>query len=332
MSITVELTASPVWFKIASVALAGCSIGVGLWALRRYIWPIKYARLVPMSGKTVVITGANTGIGYAAAKELVSRNARVILACRDMEAAVAAQKSIRNYTKNGEVVVKYLDLASLSSVRNLAREIVTEEDKLDVLINNAGVFQCPLSMTTDGFERQMGVNHLGHFLLTNLLLEKLKESVPSRVVIVSSALHKRGSIDFDNFFLHKGYNKSLAYSNSKLANNLFARSLAAKVQNSGVSVYCLHPGMVATRLDRYISIPAWLRFLLTPFKWILLKSPLEGCQTVLHCATEPDVGTHNGFYYGNCTEESWNPKCLEEDAAEKLWTLSENLTDFHTRK
>uniref|UniRef100_A0A8C5RT60 Retinol dehydrogenase 14 n=1 Tax=Laticauda laticaudata TaxID=8630 RepID=A0A8C5RT60_LATLA len=218
----------------------------------------------PMEGKTAIITGANSGLGRATAAELLRQGARVIMACRDCGRAEEAARELRAEVGlcsrgggecRGELVVHELDLASLSSVRSFCQQVLQEEPRLDVLINNAGIFQCPYMKTEDGFEMQFGVNHLGHFLLTNLLLGLLKSSVPSRIVVVSSKLYKYGEINFDDLNSELSYNKSFAYSRSKLGNILFTRELARRIQNSGVTVNVLHPGIVRTNL-------AWPTFLL----------------------------------------------------------------------
>lgn len=188
---------------------------------------------VSMEGKTVLITGANTGLGKETALELARRKARVILACRSLEKGQQAAEEIRSKVKDAVVVVKSLDLSSLVSVRIFAGEILKEEGRLDVLINNAGVYMDPpVPKTQDGFEMHFGVNHLGHFLLTNLLLDLLEKSCPSRIVVVSSSLSKRARVDFDNIYGEKSHEKVKRqdhmkgpYAQSKLANILFAHEL-----------------------------------------------------------------------------------------------------------
>lgn len=312
------------WWKWCTVGVVGVT-GIGLLALKRYFGATtRYLTNASMLGKTVIITGGNTGIGKATALELVKLNARVILACRDHQKGEAAQKYIQKKTNEGEVIVKTLDLASLASIKKFAEEINRDEPKLDVLINNAGVFQCPFSHTEDGFETQMGVNHLGHFYLTNLLLEKLKKSCPSRVVIVSSSLAKRGELHFDNLNSEKSYDPKKGYSNSKLANNLFARELAKRVEDCDISVSCVHPGMVFTDLGRHVWPSPPLRWLLFPLGWFLLRNPYEGCQTVLYCAAASEMNEKNG-YFGNCKQEPWPLNTLDDGVAKKLWEESERL-------
>ena len=284
-----------------------------------------------MEGKTVIVTGANCGIGEAASLEMARRHARVILACRDVQAADAAVKYIRRYTTNGELVVMKLDLANLASVREFCRKVQDKESRVDVLVNNAGVFQCPYMKTEDGFEMQMGVNHFGHFLLTNLLLDKMQKSTPSRIVVVSSALHKRGTIKFDDINSEKEYNKRKGYSNSKLANVLFSRELSQRLQGKGVNVYCVHPGMVATNLGRHV-MNSLARKLLTPLAVLLgLKTSEEGCQTIVYCAVSQELAEVTDGYFGNCCQEPWTDAGSDLGAAKKLWELSEKMTGLQAK-
>ena len=273
-----------------------------------------------------MITGANSGIGKATALEMAKRGARVIMACRDEEKASQTEIDIRRVTASGQLVKKHIDLASFSSIREFAADILKSEARIDVLVNNAGLFQCPYNHTQDGLEMQMGVNHFGHFLLTNLLLDKLQASSPSRIVIVSSSLHKYAKLDFRNINSEKGYDKKLAYNNSKLANNFFARELSQKLDGTGVSVYCMHPGVVWTNLGRYKPIPHLLKPVVYPLAKMLLKTPWQGCQTVMYCACAEELEGVRGRYYGNCQEKPWTQISLDGEAAKKMWDISLNLT------
>ena len=209
-----------------------------------------------MNGKTIVITGANTGIGKETAIDLATRGARVIIGCRDEKKAMAALKDIKQASGSDNVAFKRLDLASLASVRTFAAEILQEEERVDVLINNAGVMFTPHLLTKDGFELQFGVNHLGHFLLTMLLLDRIKDSPNSRIVNVSSIGHYGGSLDFDDMMWEKKYSWSFAYFRSKLANVMFTKELARRLEGTGVTVYSLHPGSINSELDRHL-LKSW---------------------------------------------------------------------------
>ncbi|XP_053358966.1 retinol dehydrogenase 14a [Clarias gariepinus] len=287
-----------------------------------------------MRGKTVIVTGANSGIGRATAAELLRRGARVIMACRSRERGERAAEEIRvqagTGTGGGEVLVRLLDLACLSSVRSFCEQINKEEPRLDVLINNAGVYQCPYSRTEDGFEMQFGVNHLGHFLLTHLLLDLLKRSAPSRIVVVSSRLYKRGEINFDDLNSERGYGAAAAYSRSKLANLLFTLELSRRLEGTGVTVNALTPGMVRTNLGRHVSIPLLAKPLVGLASWALLRSPEEGARTPVHLACSPDVEGVRGKCFADCQEQELLPKATDEDVARKLWDISEVMVGITT--
>ena len=207
-----------------------------------------------LNGKTVIITGANTGIGLETAVDMAQRGARVILACRNPEKGRAAVQVVKKRSKNEAVMFAQLDLASLQSVRDFATRILNQEPRIDILINNAGVLMCPYSKTEDGFELQFGVNHLAHFLLTNLLLDRLKEAPSARIINVSSMGHKCGKINFDDLQSEKSYSKFGAYSQTKLANILFTRSLAQRLKDTKVTAYSLHPGVVRTEIQRHLGV------------------------------------------------------------------------------
>ncbi|XP_004839091.1 retinol dehydrogenase 14 [Heterocephalus glaber] len=321
---------------LATAAALLAALGGALWlATRRFMGrgaQRPHGGGVPglMRGKTVLITGANSGLGRATAGELLRLGARVILGCRDRARAEEAAGQLRGALGGaeagvgpGQLLVRELDLASLRSVRAFCRELLQEEPRLDVLINNAGVFQCPYMKTEDGFEMQFGVNHLGHFLLTNLLLGLLKSSAPSRIVVVSSKLYKYGDINFEDLNSEQSYNKSFCYSRSKLANILFTRELAHRLEGTNVTVNVLHPGIVRTNLGRHIHIPLLAKPLFNLVSWAFFKTPLEGAQTSIYLASSPDVEGVSGKYFGDCKEEELLPKAMDESVARKLWDISE---------
>ncbi|XP_010730056.3 retinol dehydrogenase 13 [Larimichthys crocea] len=281
-----------------------------------------------INGKTVVITGANTGIGKATARELAQRGGRIIMGCRDMEKCEAAAKEIRGKTLNHHVYACRLDLASLKSIREFAEKIKQEEQRVDVLINNAGVMRCPAWKTEDGFDMQFGVNHLGHFLLTNLLLDKLKESAPSRVINLASLAHLVGKIDFEDLnWEKKKFDTKRAYCQSKLANVLFTRELAKRLQGTGVTVNAVHPGIVATELGRHTGMhqSAFSSSILSPFFSMLVKSPELGAQPSVYLAVSEEMEGMTGRYYDVMTEKEPAPQALDEEAARRLWEISSRL-------
>ncbi|XP_070763490.1 retinol dehydrogenase 13 [Enoplosus armatus] len=300
--------------------------GTGVLALRRWLAGGVCRSKVMLDGKTVLITGANTGIGKETALDMAQRGARVILACRDMTRARIAADEIRQKSGNGNVVVKKLDLASLQSVRDLAKDVQETEERLDILINNAGIMMCPKWKTNDGFEMQFGVNHLGHFLLTNLLLDLLRKSAPSRIIIVSSLAHEKGRIHFDDINLDKDYQREKSYRQSKLANVLFCRELATRLEGTSVTVYSLHPGVIRTELGRHLfpTLSLWKRIIAMPFL-MLIKSPWEGAQTTIYCAVDESLADVSGLYYSDCAPKTAAPQALDDTVAKKLWDLSSSM-------
>ncbi|XP_029290222.1 retinol dehydrogenase 11-like [Cottoperca gobio] len=303
--------------------------GVGLFGVKKWMAGGVCSSKASLDGKTVLITGGNTGIGKETAVDLARRGARVILACRDMDRANKAAEEVKKRSGNNNVVVRKLDLASLQSVRELAKDVLASEERLDVLINNAGIMSCPKWQTEDGFEMQFGVNHLGHFLLTNCLLDLLKKSAPSRIVNVSSLAHKRGQIYFNDVHQEKDYSPWKSYSQSKLANVLFTRELANRLQDTGVTTYSLHPGVIWTELGRHFwpTMPIWKRVVYTPFMF-LIKSPTEGAQTTIHCAVEESLQNESGLYYSDCAPKTAAPQGLDDEAAKKLWDLSASMVSL----
>ncbi|XP_011382210.1 retinol dehydrogenase 12 [Pteropus vampyrus] len=273
---------------------------------------------VQLPGKVVVITGSNTGIGKETARELARRGARVYIACRDTRKGESAASEIRADTKNSQVLVRKLDLSDTKSIRAFAEGFLAEEKQLHILINNAGMMTCPYSKTADGFEAHIGVNHLGHFLLTHLLLERMKESAPARVVNVSSVLHHFGKIHFHDLQAEKNYNPYFAYCHSKLANVLFTRELAKRLQGTGVTTYAVHPGVVHTELTRNSFLISTLWWLFSPF----IKSAWEGAQTTLYCTLAEGLEPLSGNYFRDCKRAWMSPKAQNNKTAERLWNVS----------
>ncbi|XP_048030705.1 retinol dehydrogenase 12 [Megalobrama amblycephala] len=279
----------------------------------------QWSSSVRLDDKTVIITGANTGIGKETARDLSRRGARVIMACRDLEKAEAAREELMQDSGNQNIVVKKLDLSDTKSIRAFAELINKEEKQVNILINNAGIMMCPYSKTADGFEMQFGVNHLGHFLLTYLLLDLLKKSTPSRIVNVASVAHTWGSIHLDDINSEKGYSPRRAYGQSKLANILCTRSLAKRLQGSRVTVYSLHPGVVQSELFRNLSKPVQIAVkVFSPFT----KTTVQGAQTTIYCAVEPELDKESGGYYSDCAPAQCSREASDDEMAQKLWELS----------
>jgi len=272
-----------------------------------------------MTGRTVLITGASAGIGKAAASELAARGARVVMLCRDPAKAAAARAEVRARTPNAQVDVLELDLRSLASVRKCAAAVLERYPKLDVLLNNAGVFPPVLRTTADGFEEQIGVNHLGHFLLTQLLLERLAASAPARVVNVSSMMHAGGKIDFASFRAPAKYDAMGAYRQSKLANILFSNELARRVAGRGVTSNSLHPGGVATEIAR--DAAWWMRVGMR----LVGTTPAKGARTSVQLASAPELEGVTGKYFVGGKEKAPDPAALDPALARALWDESAKL-------
>jgi retinol dehydrogenase-12 len=281
-----------------------------------------------MKGKTVVITGGNTGIGKEAAVGLAERGAHVIITSRDPARGEAAVAEIRERTgADGEVEVMALDLASLASIREFAAEVGRRVDRLDVLLNNAGAVLLQRQVTADGFERTFGVNHLGHFMLTDLLLDQLRASAPARVVNVSSRAHKtaKTGLDFDDLQAERKYQPFLVYGRSKLANIYFTRELARRVQGTGITTNSLHPGFVRSDFGRDGDLGRGLGVGITIAQRLFAIGPERGARTSIYLASSPDVNDVSGKYFVRCKPAAISKAAADDDAARRLWTASEEL-------
>jgi NAD(P)-dependent dehydrogenase (short-subunit alcohol dehydrogenase family) len=283
-------------------------------------------RMGASTGNVVVITGGNSGIGKAAAVGLASLGDRVVITSRNEERGRAAVQEIRERSGNDSVDVMPLDLASFRSIRSFAAAALDRFDRLDVLLNNAGVMLRPRAETEDGLEGTFGINHLGHFLLTDLLLERLEASAPARVVVVASHAHKfaRRGLDFDDLQAERRYRWMNAYGKSKLANIYFARELARRLDGSGVTVNALHPGFVRSELGRggdLGKVYGLGTFLSAPFA----ISPAKGARTAIYLASSPDVDGVTGGYFYKCKPVTPSKAARDDAAARRLWDVSEKL-------
>lgn len=286
------------------------------------------------AGKVVLVTGANSGIGYQAARELARHGAVVLLGCRSVAKGQAARDSIVKEQPGAQVEIVELDLASLDSIRSFAQAYVAGGAKLDVLVNNAGVMALPTrELTVDGFERQFGTNHLGHFALTGLLMPSLLAATAPRVVTVASLAHRNGKIEWDNLQGERSYSAWGAYNASKLANILFARELDRRAKEAGsklVSV-AVHPGVSATNIANYGTDLKTRLFKL--FGPLMVQSDAMGALPTLYAATVPEV--QGGEYIGPDGRGEMKgypkvvqprPQALDEPTGRKLWNVSEQLT------
>ncbi len=298
-----------------------------------------------LTGRRYIVTGANSGIGLITTRQLASQGALVIMGCRRTEDAEARIAEIEAELPDARLEARALDLGSLASVRTFASGVLADHDRLDGLVNNAGVMNTPQGTTADGFETQLGINHLGHFLLTELLLDLLKRSAPSRVVILSSCFHDKamgrlGDMHFEDLhYADRKYDGWEAYAQSKLANLLHARGLAERLEGTGVTAVSVHPGWVRTNLARN-SMPLWVQnWIARPVLSLMgMIEPWEGAQTTLHCLLADDVPQHAGGYFSQTGEyrdkaankggwplSSPNPKAHEDALVQQLWRVSEEL-------
>lgn len=293
----------------------------------------RYKSSVRLDGKTAIITGCNTGIGKPTVKDFYERGARVIMACRNKEKANEAANDIKSACETkpnlGEIIVEELDLSSLESIRNFSKNILEKEPRIDLLVNNAGVFATPEGKTEDGFEIQFGTNHLGHFLLTLLLLPKILQSPAARIVSVSSALHSRGTIDLDDVnFNKRSYSPTGAYYQSKLANILFTAELAKRLKEkniTNVTTYSLHPGVIATEINRDLKNSNFFLGFLWGLMSVGFKTPEEGAQATIYCSIDEKCSNESGLYYEDRAVKTPSKAARNGEDANRLWELSLSL-------
>ena len=278
---------------------------------------------LPMSGRTVLVTGATGGIGRATAAGLVALGARVGLVGRDRDRAAAAASAIRAATPTAYVDVFVADVSSQREVRRLAAEVLATYERLDVLVNNVGGFWATRHVTADGLEHTFAVNHLAPFLLTALLLERLEASGPARVVTVSSAAHTQGRIDFDDLQGERDYSGSRAYNQSKLANLLFTYELARRVRSRRITANALHPGMVRTGFGAEDQQAAWK--VVAPLVRPFLQSPNRGALGSIHLAASPDVAGVTGTYFSDRRPKRSSHLSRDPLTAARLWQVSADL-------
>ena len=271
-------------------------------------------------GKTAIVTGANSGMGMATARALLDEGATVIMLCRSEKRGKEAYEKLLE-DGNGRTYLILADLGDYDSVRNFTKQVKERFDKIDILVNNAGFISLDRQETKEGLERQFGINHVGHFLLTTELLDMMGEG--SRIVNVASGAHKTGKIHFDDINLHKGFNVFKAYSQSKLANVLFTRELARRVKDRGITVNCCHPGAVATNIgiDRETGFGKTVTRLLKPF----FQTPEQGAATAVFLATDESVKDITGEYFYKCKIAKSSKRSKDMELAKRLFEFSEQL-------
>lgn len=274
-----------------------------------------------MSGKTVLVTGATSGIGLEASVALAGRGARLVMVGRDPEKTASCVEEVQRRSRSDAVDSLLADFSSLDEVRRLAGEYRSKYDRLDVLVNNAGAVFSRRTVTTDGFEATWAVNHLAPFLLTTLLLDLLERSAPARVVNVASGSHYRGTMDLDDPGYERGrYNLLSAYSRSKLANVLFTAELARRLEDRGVTANSLHPGVVATNI--WSGAPRIARPFLSLYARLFMISSEEGAKTIVHLAASPEVEGVTGKYWYLCRPRTPSKLARDADLARRLWEVS----------
>jgi len=277
-----------------------------------------------MHGKTCLITGANAGIGRETVAGLAAQGARVLMVCRDGDRGEDARKKILTRVPGAALDLIKADLSTIGAVRNLVRDVSSLTDRLDVLVSNAGVLNVRRTTTADDLEMTFAVNHLAPFVLVNGLLDLLRRSQPARVVIVSSNAHYSGSIRFDDLQANRGYSGWKAYTQSKLANVLFAAELDRRVRADEVTVNSLHPGVVATKLLLRRVVPPWLAR-----PWTI--TPEQGAKTSVYLASSDDVHAVSGRYFDDCQEKEPSTEARDQGVAERLWMESEQITEEKVR-
>jgi retinol dehydrogenase-14 len=285
------------------------------------------ADTLPMAGKVVLITGGTGGIGKATAIGLATIGARVGITGRDLARAEQAAADIRTASGNPAVDTFAADLTSQAEVRRLAVAVLEAYPRLDVLINNVGGYWDSRHVTADGLEHTFALNHLAAFLLTNLLIDRLKQGAPARVVTVSSGAHSQGQMDFDDLQGERSYSGQRAYNQSKLANVLFTYELARLLQGSAVTANVLHPGVVQTSFGA--EDPGRVQRLLVPFVRPFMKAPAQGAATSIHVASSPDLEQVTGRYFVNSKPKRSSKRSYDLASAGRLWQVSADLVGLN---
>jgi NAD(P)-dependent dehydrogenase (short-subunit alcohol dehydrogenase family) len=276
-----------------------------------------------MQGKTVIVTGASSGIGLIAARRLAAMGARLLLVGRDRAKGDAALRDLKSAQPDADARFFYGDLMLMAETRRIAAELLAAAPRIDVLLNNAGAIFQRREVTSEGLERTFALNHMGYFLLTSLLLDRLKAGAPARIVNVASEAHRGAKLDFADLQIAQGYSGWRAYRRSKLANILFTRELARRLDGSGVTANCLHPGFVATGFgDNNGGI---FRGVLSLGKSLMAISPEEGAKTSVYLASSPAVAGISGGYFDKCAPRQPSKPAQDNVAAATLWAASARL-------
>jgi NAD(P)-dependent dehydrogenase (short-subunit alcohol dehydrogenase family) len=282
----------------------------------------------PLQGKTVVITGATSGIGQVGAERLAQLGARIVFVARERARGEATLARLRSLSPACEPSVHYADLSLVAQTKLVAARIAAAEPRIDVLINNAGALFAKRQLTSEGLERTFATNHLSYFVLTNLLLERLWGVPDARIVSTSSAAHRRGQINYADLQWTQGYRGFTVYGCSKLMNILFTRELARRLGDSGVTANCLHPGFVATRFGD--GNGGLMAFALKCAKRLGALTPEQGARTLIYLAASGAVAGHTGDYFSQCRPAATSARSQSDDDARRLWDISAQLTGVGT--
>jgi len=284
-------------------------------------------------GKVFVITGANSGIGKETALELARMKGKIYMACQDMKKCETARQEIVLSTKNKFVYCRKCDLADFQSIRNFVDSFKSQEEKCDVLINNAGVMNCRKMLTGDGIEMQLGVNHMGHFLLSHLLKPSLLQAGKSRIVYLMNLDYRKGSINFSDLNSVNEYDKNVAFNQSQLANMLTVQYLSSAWLKDGVTVNAVYPGVCSTNIKRHMGVDKSLsgNAIANPLLWFLTKSAERGAQTAVFAAIDKDIEDATGKLYSNLKETAVEEAALDKVLAKKMYLVSQYWTGLVDR-
>ena len=290
-------------------------------------------KITSQKGRLAIVTGANTGLGLETALHLARKEMKVIMACRNMVKAEKAKHHILRKLPNADLEIMKIDLSHLKSVRDFAVDFLAKHNRLDVLINNAGIMVPPYIKTEDGFESQMASNYFGHFLLTGLLLNTIIKTPNSRIVPVASIAHKKGKINFENLNFEKKYSPTAAYRQSKLACLMFSYELQRRLEKAGLKTLSVaaHPGVSITDIGR--NVPKWMYNIALPFMPLVTHTPDKGALPIVYAALGADVNGGDYFgpkgfleMFGKTGKADSTPLSLNEEIAKRLWDISEELT------
>lgn len=317
------------WWPIIIAVLVGV-----VTTIRSYFGGPSCPSEATIINKVVVITGGSSGIGLQVVAELLKRGGRIIIGARDVESAQEEVRKIiksKKISKDASFLIKKLDLSSLKSVREFVDNI--DESKVDILINNGGIVFHPFQKTDEGFETHFVTNYLSHFLLTHLLLPKLKKSEEARIINVSAQAHYVADIYLDDLNIETQFNSNKAFGQSKLALVMMARHMAKILQGTNVKINAMHPGIVrGTKHMRHspLSKSLVMKIAMGPWAWLLMKNPEQGAQTIIYMAVATELSKTSGKYFSNCSETEPSDKGKDEDVAEKLYQKSLELIELQT--